>query len=400
MTRAARQLPERGESAELTLELTSELVARFTDFCGDTNPLHHDDAFARELGFAGRVVHGMCYASFLSTLIGTKLPGAGSLWASQSYRFIAPAFIGDRITLRATVELASAAGRSVNLRIEALNQKGERLMEGESVVLLPQAGIAAPASPRPAAANGDRPAALIVGAGGALGAAISAGLAEAGYAVALAGRNSDRLDRLCAELESKGAAAQAVALDLTDGDSVETALRKIGKELGPVGLAVHCASASLLQSSPVETDWESFQAHFEVQVGGLHRLLRACAPAMRAAKTGQFIYLASTAIHGPPPKGLSAYTSAKAAGSALAKSMAIELAPHGIRTNIVSPHFVATPLTHKTTNKSRKLIAAMTPLRRLASERDVAQSVAFLASEQASFINGHDLVLDGGAVMA
>ena len=121
---------------------------------------------------------------------------------------------------------------------------------------------------------------------------------------------------------------------------------------------------------------------------------------MRAGKTGQFIYLASTAIHGSPPKGLSAYTSAKAAASALAKSMAIELAPHGIRTNIVSPHFVATPLTHKTTDKSRKVIAAMTPLRRLASEQDVAQSVTFLASEQASFINGHDLVLDGGAVMA
>jgi 3-oxoacyl-[acyl-carrier protein] reductase len=341
----------------------------------------------------------MSYACFLSTLIGTQLPGAGSLWASQSYRFVAPAFIGDKVTLRAQVVQSLPVSRSVNLRVEAVNQKGERLMEGESVVLLPTAEPAASAEPAAKSTSGDRPVALVAGAGGALGAAIATAMAEAGHAVALCGRGTDRLAGLCTELRSKDVAAQAVALDLTDDASVATAIEEIGKDLGPVSLAVHCASAPLPDGPAAETDWESFRVHFEVQAGGLHRLLHACAPAMRAAKSGQFIFIASSAVHGAPPKGLSAYTSAKVAGCALAKSMALELAPHGIRTNIVSPHFVATPLTHRTTDKSRKLIAAMTPLRRLATARDVAQSVAFLASDQASFINGHDLVVDGGAVM-
>jgi 3-oxoacyl-[acyl-carrier protein] reductase len=400
MTAATAQLPNVGDSAELTVELSSDLVDRFTDYCGDTNPLHHSDELAQSLGFSGRVVHGMSYAAFLSTLIGTKLPGSGSLWASQSYRFVAPAFIGDTVTLRVQVEQSLPASRSVTLRVEAVNQHGHRLMEGESVVLLPSGD--AESSPKPAdrPTSVDRPVALVAGAGGALGAAIANALAETGYALALGGRTLERLSGPCAELRSKGAAAQPILLDLTNAGSVESAVEQIGTEMGPIGLAVHCASAPLPDGPAADTDWQSFRNHFEVQAGGLHRLLHACAPDMRAAKSGQFIFVASSAVHGVPPKGLSAYTSAKAAGCALARSMAVELAPFGIRTNIISPHFVATPLTHRTTEKSRKLIAATTPLRRLATARDVAQSVAFLASDAASFINGHDLAVDGGAVMA
>lgn len=393
-------LPPVGASAELVVEITEDLIRRFTALVGDDNPVHHDDSYARRLGFPRRIAHGMSYACFLSTMIGTKLPGPGSLWAAQTYRFVAPAFIGDRIVLRATVKQAAKASRSVVLSVEAVNQSGVSIMEGESTVLLPGAESAANASAATARPEHGTRVALVAGASGSLGESIAKALGRGGYAVALCGRDKQRLFRIAEECRAAGVVSQAFPMELGDQEKVDQAVDVIQHALGPVSVAVHCASAALPSAPAAETGWERYREHFEVQVGGLHRLVRRCAPEMCAAGTGHFIYIGSTATHGVPPKGQAAYTAAKAAGVALMKTLAVELGPRGIRANIVSPYFMTTNLTHAVSTKAQKLAAAGTPLRRLADLKEVSSTVAFLASDGGSFINGHDLLVDGGAVMS
>ncbi len=390
-------LPQLGDKASLSVDVTRALVDRFIALTGDDNPIHMADEAARTFGLPGRVVHGMCYASFVSTLIGTKLPGPGALWASQTYRFLAPVHIGDRIDLSGQVIEVAARRKTVRLHVQAVNQVGTEVMEGESEVLMPGVGSAETVvgRPRQAARQALSQVAFVAGAGGALGRVIAERLAEDGFAVAVAGRKMSPLRALCEDRE----AVIAVNADLNDDLSMREAIAETERALGAPGLVVHCASAPLPNAGPSGTDWQAFRQHFEVQVGGLHRLLVNAAPAMEAAGSGHFIFIGSTADKGPPAKGMAAYASAKNAAGALIRSIAAEMGPRGIRANIVSPHFMSTPLTAAVPSKLRKLVAARTPLRRLAELSEVAAAVTFLAGSECQYINGHEMVLDGGAVM-
>jgi 3-hydroxybutyryl-CoA dehydratase len=95
---------EIGMSAEYRRVITDAEMRLFADVCGDTNPLHFDDEFAAASVFKGRVVHGMCTAALISTVIGTRLPGPGSMYLSQSLRFTAPVRPGDEVIARAVLE--------------------------------------------------------------------------------------------------------------------------------------------------------------------------------------------------------------------------------------------------------------------------------------------------------
>ena len=106
---------EVGQQAVLEKHVRAEDVDRFAALSGDDNPLHMDDAFARQTHFGKRVVHGMLLGSYVSTLIGTQLPGPGALWAQQTLRWVAPVFIDDHVRLTLTIKQKSIASRSVEM---------------------------------------------------------------------------------------------------------------------------------------------------------------------------------------------------------------------------------------------------------------------------------------------
>lgn len=392
------KLPAVGETASLNIDITPALIDRFAELTGDCNPIHMDADAARALGFRDRVAHGMSYSCFLSTLIGTRLPGPGSLWASQTYRFLSSVYVGDSIALHADVVEVSETRRNIKLRVSATNGAGEPVMEGESQVFLPRGRSSVPISV--VSSSPGRPVALIAGASGMLGEAVSRRLGQDGYAVALCARNLDRLGSLAAELQADGVAASAVKMDLASEESVIASVAEATRSFGGASLVVHCASAPLGNQAPQEVEWAVFQKHLAVQLGGLRHLARATVPEMLAKGGGQFIYIGSSATHGAPPQGLAAYSSAKSAAATFARSVANELGPRGIRANVISPHFLATDLTAAVSEKQRKLVAARTPIRRLIDIEEVAATVGFLADVKNTFMNGHDLLLDGGAIMA
>ncbi|MEZ5670393.1 MAG: SDR family oxidoreductase [Alphaproteobacteria bacterium] len=395
-------LPKVDSEAAIELAVDADLLDRFAAYSGDRNPMHFDDDFARRHGLPGRVAHGMAYAAHISTLIGMHLPGPGALWAYLTLRFLKPAHVGDRVTLSARVIRVSDRRREVVLDLAARNQHGEALLSGEAGTLLPLGGAESATddrgrAERPVMPEGAAGTALVFGASGALGGAIARRLGADGFAVGLLGRRLDALQRCADEL---GPAAAPLACDLTDAGSVSDAVDRARAAFGPIRAVVHCASAPLAAQPVDEIGAAAVDAHFRVQVHGLVNILRACAPALREAGGGTVTYLGSTAAHGAPPPGLAAYAAAKAAGAALVRSVAAELAPAGVRGNIVSPSFLATELTAHVPERARKLAAAQTPMRRLAERDEVAAAVAFVAGAAGSYVNGHDLVVDGGQVMA
>jgi 3-hydroxybutyryl-CoA dehydratase len=130
-----------GQSAMFGRTVTDADIAAFAGVSGDTNPIHLHDGFARTTRFGKRIAHGMLSGSFISTVIGTKLPGPGAVYVSQTMAFMAPVMIGDTITAVATVTAIDEKRRRDTLKTQCLN--GEKVViDGEAVVLVPRRATA------------------------------------------------------------------------------------------------------------------------------------------------------------------------------------------------------------------------------------------------------------------
>ena len=127
-----------GDTAACDLEVTDQHVAAFAELSQDTNRLHMDAQVAAERGFPRRVAHGMVSLCAISRLIGTELPGHGSLWAAQELRFACPVFVGDTVTARVTVESVSQGAQMIKLRTEVVNKTtGAVVLTGTALVRIP-----------------------------------------------------------------------------------------------------------------------------------------------------------------------------------------------------------------------------------------------------------------------
>ncbi len=133
------RIPSVGDRATRSMTVTDESIALFARLSGDRNPVHFDDAFARRIGFEGRIAHGALTASLLSALLGMDLPGPGSVFLEQRVRFLAPVRPGD--TIVGTLEVTRVrADRPIITLAAAITRRDTRVAEGELVVLLRDPG--------------------------------------------------------------------------------------------------------------------------------------------------------------------------------------------------------------------------------------------------------------------
>lgn len=131
-------LPAPGETACLTRTITQRDVEEFAELVGDHNPVHMDDTFAKKTRFGGRIAHGMWVVSLISAVLGTRLPGPGTVFLSQSIQFLAPVYPGDTVTAQVIVLQVREDKPIVTLRTVGRNQDGEAVLEGEAVVFVEQ----------------------------------------------------------------------------------------------------------------------------------------------------------------------------------------------------------------------------------------------------------------------
>jgi 3-hydroxybutyryl-CoA dehydratase len=126
-----------GQRAEITRVVGAADIEAFADVSGDTNPVHLDEAYARTTTFGGRIAHGMLAAAFISAVLGTRLPGPGAIYLSQSLRFRRPVKIGDPVTAIVTVKALDAAKGHATL--ETICQvNGKTVVDGEALIMVPR----------------------------------------------------------------------------------------------------------------------------------------------------------------------------------------------------------------------------------------------------------------------
>lgn len=125
-----------GDMATVSKTITDDEIKRFADLVGDHNSIHLNDEFARTTRFGRRIAHGMLSASLISTAIGTRLPGAGAVYLSQTFRFVAPVFPDDTITARVTITNVREDKPIVTLETVCFNQHNQPVVKGEAVVLI------------------------------------------------------------------------------------------------------------------------------------------------------------------------------------------------------------------------------------------------------------------------
>lgn len=240
--------------------------------------------------------------------------------------------------------------------------------------------------------------ALITGSSRGIGRAVARELAHQGWAVGINYlTRRDKAQELVEELTGEGCQAAAFQADVADGAAVEEMVRRLTQTFGPVELVVNnagVAGQSLFQDISDEM-WNHYLA---VNLGGARNTIKAVLPHMISEKRGCIVNISS--IWGQ--RGAScevAYACTKAAIIALTRSLAMELAPSGIRVNCVAPGVINTDMVQVLGQDTLDDLARETPLGRLGTPEDIAAAAAFLASERAGFITGQVLTVDGGFIV-
>jgi 3-oxoacyl-[acyl-carrier protein] reductase len=382
------------DEMELSHHLTQADIDIFASLTGDFNPLHMDETFARKTPFRKPVVHGMLSAAFISTMIGMLLPGSGSLWTAQTLEFLTPAFVNDTIKVIARVKQKSIATRSLVLQITITNQNGLKLVSGEST--LKQLEIQKEQNPMSEEAS---MIIMVTGSGGGIGAAIAKKLAMQGHAVILTDWRLAEEEQVLKDITEKGGRAVALQADISNTQQVEQLFSSVKENFGPVQALVHCASPRNTLHPFEELSWEAVQQHLDVQVKGAFNCAQAALPDMLAAQAGAMIFIGSIAADGVPPTQQADYVLSKAALTALARCLAAEYGPKGIRINVVAPGMTQTDMIAHIPEKARILTRMQTPLRCLAEPNDIASVVTFLLSSGARHITGETIRVNGGAGM-
>ena len=133
-------LPQVGDMASISMSISTDDIDQFARLTGDVNPVHLSDEFAGKTRFGGRIVHGMWSASLISAVLGTKLPGPGTIYLSQNLMFKGPVRPGETITATVNVVKVRQDKHIVTLETYCENDKGQRIVEGEAVVLYEEVG--------------------------------------------------------------------------------------------------------------------------------------------------------------------------------------------------------------------------------------------------------------------
>jgi 3-oxoacyl-[acyl-carrier protein] reductase len=243
--------------------------------------------------------------------------------------------------------------------------------------------------------------ALVTGASRGIGRAAALRLALDGNAVALNYReNAEAAGQAVEEILRAGGRAIAVQGDIGDPACAPALAAEIAARLGPVTILVNNAGI-LHRGDLADFDFTRMEPMRRVNVDGLVHVTRAIVPGMQAGGFGRIINLTSIAAFGTAMPGTTFYAATKAAVIALTKRFALDLGPHGITVNAVAPGFISTDMVHagRTPAEAEQLLATMAAkamVRRVGTPDDIAHAIAFLASEQAGFLTGQVLAVDGG----
>ena len=405
-----------GDHFEWTHTITAKDVDDFCKLSGDTNPLHLDADFARNLGYKDRVVYGALSMAYVSYIIGVKFPGPGTIWLSQQLRFEAPLYIGDTIFVQVRVRNRNEALRALTLEIEVTKDQTKRAVSGEVVV--------APATQGKKSSSGDatgravsgeamvtipvgtvklkskETVAIVTGAGRGIGAAVAESLAGQGIRVVVNYLSNEKAaQETIRKIRDLAGEAIAVQADIGTTEGTQSLFERTIREFGRVDMIVNNAGPHVQKKEFLEISRQDLSHYFDRYVGAAFDLARLATPGMRERSFGRIINILTSSLLGNPPVGWTAYVVAKGALRELSRCLAVELAPWGITCNMVSPALVPTDQWSQLSENQLRAMALRNPARRLTQVKDVAEMVVFLARPESQQINGVNIPVTGGETL-
>jgi 3-oxoacyl-[acyl-carrier protein] reductase len=240
--------------------------------------------------------------------------------------------------------------------------------------------------------------ALVTGASQGIGRVTALALSQAGAKVAVAARNEEKLVNLVSEIEAAGGSALAVKMDVADAEQVRVGFKQVLEKFRRLDILVNNAAITRdgLSIRMKQDDWE---AVLKTNLTGAHLCTQQALSTMMRARAGRIINISSVVAQSGNA-GQANYVAAKAGLIGLTKAVAIEIASRHITVNAVAPGFIETPMTDVLPDKVKEELKTRIPLGRMGSPREVAAAIVFLASDEAGYITGHVLNVNGGMHLA
>jgi 3-oxoacyl-[acyl-carrier protein] reductase len=240
--------------------------------------------------------------------------------------------------------------------------------------------------------------ALVTGASQGIGWDIAQALVVAGAKVAVAARTEEKLALLVGEIEAAGGEAIAVKMDVADAEQVKTGFKQVIEKFGRLDILVNNAAITR-DGLAVRMKADDWDAVIRTNLTGAHLCIQQALGTMMRARAGRIISVSSVVAQ-MGNAGQANYVAAKAGLIGLTKAIAMEIASRNITVNAVAPGFIDTPMTSVLSDKVKEELKTRIPLGRLGVPRDVAASIVFLASDEAAYITGHVLDVNGGMYLA
>ncbi|MGC4963152.1 SDR family NAD(P)-dependent oxidoreductase [Gordonia sp. DT101] len=239
---------------------------------------------------------------------------------------------------------------------------------------------------------------VVTGGGSGIGQSVAEHLAAAGHRIGVLDQNVEAAEKVAADLRSGGAEAIAQAVDVSDRTAVEKAMGVVREKFGPIEILVTSAGIESQMPYPdiAQDEWDRIIA---VNLTGTFNCTQSVIGDMQAGQWGRIVTISSSSAQSGAPERAH-YVASKGGVIGLTKALAFEYAPHGITVNTIPPSIIATPMAEKAVEAGLvpaiEDLAALTPVRRAGLPGDVAAAAAFLCSDQAGFITGQAIGVNGG----
>jgi len=240
--------------------------------------------------------------------------------------------------------------------------------------------------------------ALVTGASQGIGRDTALALAQAGAKVAVAARNEEKLAALVSEITAAGGEAFPVKMDVAEAEQVKAGFKQVIEKFGRLDILVNNAAITRdgLAMRMKLDDWE---AVLKTNLTGAHLCTQQALAVMMRARSGRIINIASVVAQ-MGNAGQANYVAAKAGLIGLTKAIAMEISSRNVTVNAVAPGFIETPMTDVLPDKVKEELKTKIPLGRMGTPREVAAAIVFLASDEAGYITGHVLDVNGGMYLA
>ncbi len=389
-----------GDSEFFYHTVTREEIEGFAILSGDNNPLHLNREFAEQSGSRDIVSHGILTSALVSRLIGTKLPGHGSLWLTQDFEFTSTVFPGDLLKVSGKIIRVLTRGELVDIEFEVSNQDAKTVLRGSGRVKLPEI------KSRTESLNIDLPSsvksmsALVIGASGSLGSEILSSLALHGVkTLGTFKTNPNKLEDQISLLTKNGRVCRAIKLDVSKPKEINQVVNFFDENWGAPDIIINCGSLPPSGLKLEDTEMESIINHIQSEISGYLAFFRSFRNSMVEKRFGRIISIGTSATSGKAESGWSGYLAAKSASEQVIKSIASEYAAFGITANTISPGLSQTGMSATFAKQAVIAAKAETPSRQLVTPAEVAAFVSYLATNPSNVLNGQVITLDGGRTM-